>query len=112
MQNLNPNLFRASSVVSRDFDFPEGKAKLHFKTLSAMEYSSLAAAIVSDDIGVRAAAFAWAVKQSLCDENGSQADSAGNELITLEQVKQLKPVPFGMILNAVMEINGSEDPKP
>lgn len=109
--HLNPNLFRASKVVAREFDFPEGKATLHLKTLSAMEYSSLCAAVVSPDISTRAEAFAWAVKHSLCDEHGNQVDADGNELITLEQVKQLKSRPFGLILQAVLEINGVEDAK-
>lgn len=108
---LNPNLFRASKVVAREFDFPEGKAVLHLKMLSVMEYSSLCAAVLSPDISTRAEAFAWAVKHSLCDEHGNQTDAAGEELITLEQVKQLKSQPFNLILQAVMEINGVDDAK-
>lgn len=109
--NLNTNLFRPSKVVAREFEFPEGKAVLHLKTLSAMEFSSLCSAFASPDISTRAEAFAWAIKHSLCDEHGNQADEKGNELITLEQVKQLRSEPFGLILNAVMEINGADDSK-
>lgn len=107
MTLLNPNLMRASEVVAREFDFPEGQATLHFKTLSAMQYASLCNAMVSPDIGTRAESFAWAIQHSLCDENGNQMKN-GEALITLEQVKQLKAKPFSMLLNAVLEINGVE----
>ncbi len=106
MTLLNPNLMRASEVVAREFDFPEGRVTLHFKTLSAMQYASLCNAMVSPDIGSRAESYAWAIKHSLCDEHGSQLDDNGEELVPLERVKQLKGKPFSQLLNAVMEING------
>ncbi|RPD90541.1 hypothetical protein EGK75_01105 [Neisseria weixii] len=111
MALLNPNLFRAAEVVEREFEFPEGKVKLHLKTLSAMQYVALCNALALDGIGDKAEAYAWAIKHSLCDAAGNQVQD-GQEMITLEQVKQLKAEPFGMLIRAVMEINGVQHTKP
>lgn len=109
---LDKKLFKQTEVVARTVAFPDGEATLHFKTLSAMEFGVLAAALNAPDLGERAHAFAWAIAKSLCNPDGSQIDDDGAPVITIEQVKTLKDEPFAKLLNIVLEINQRTDPKP
>lgn len=106
---LDKKLFKTSEVKSKEFEFPAGKAKLHFKVLSSADAGLLFGSFFSKDRDDKSDTFAWAIQRSLCNSDGSQVNGDGTPVITMEQVKQLKYKPFQQILQFVFEINGDDD---
>ncbi len=109
---LDKKLFQATEVVSKEVDLPGGKITLHFRTLTSSETSIFHDAFLNRDFAQRANVLAWVIEQSLCNADGSQVDEKDQPVITVKQIKTLKPVPFQLILAAIFEVNQPEEGKP